>query len=63
MIKLKVEGMSCMHCENAVKKAVGALSGVTAVTASAKDKLVTVEGGSLPEITAAIEEEGYTVIK
>ena len=25
---LKVEGMSCSHCENAVKTAVGALLGV-----------------------------------
>ena len=40
---LNVEGMSCSHCENAVKKSVGALNGVDNVIVDLKGKKVTVE--------------------
>lgn len=63
---LKVEGMSCSHCENAVKKAVGALDGVGAVTVDLKGKTVTVEYEnskvSLDKIKNEIEEQGYDVV-
>ncbi len=61
---LSVEGMSCSHCENAVKKAVSAINGVTAVEVSLKDKTVSVthDGGvSTGTITREIEEAGYDV--
>ncbi len=62
---LKVEGMSCMHCENAVKKAVGGLAGVESVAVDLKGKTVTVEYDeskvTLAEIKNAIEDQGYDV--
>ncbi len=63
---LKVEGMSCSHCENAVKKAVGGLKGVDQVSVSLEGKTVTVDfDASLvsPEnIKEAIEDQGYDVV-
>lgn len=63
---LKVEGMSCSHCEKAIKKAVGALSGVSAVTVDLKGKTVTVEYDSskvsLGSIKNEIEDQGYDVV-
>jgi copper chaperone len=35
---LNVEGMSCSHCEKAVKKAVGAVDGVIGVSVELNDK-------------------------
>lgn len=65
-IILKVEGMSCPHCENAVKGAVGALDGVDKVTVSLKDKTVEVDYDpgrvSLEQIKAEIEDQGYDVL-
>ncbi len=65
-IVLNVEGMSCQHCENRVKKAVGALGGVSGVEVSLTDKKVTVEADSSvvteKQIKEAIEEQGYDVV-
>lgn len=63
---INVEGMSCSHCENAVKKAVGELNGVKGVDVSLNSKTVTVEYDadtvSLESIKEAIEDQGYDVI-
>lgn len=63
---LKVEGMSCSHCENAVKKAAGALPGVESVSVDLRGKSVTVvfdnEKVSLAQIEEAIEDQGYEVV-
>ena len=62
---IKVGGMSCAHCEKAVKNALGAMAGVKSVEVSLKDKTVTVEHdasvSSLEALKAAIIEEGYEV--
>lgn len=62
---LKVEGMSCMHCVNAVKKAVGGLAGVEKVAVDLEGKTVTVDYDenkvTLTEIKNAIEDQGYDV--
>ncbi|MCR4435756.1 MAG: copper chaperone CopZ [Clostridiales bacterium] len=62
---LNVEGMSCSHCENAVKKSVGALNGVDSVTVDLKGKKVTVgydsERVNLETIKETIEDQGYEV--
>ncbi|MCR4437192.1 MAG: copper chaperone CopZ [Clostridiales bacterium] len=62
---LSVEGMSCSHCENAVKKAVGALSGVDSVAVDLKGKKVTVDYDpgkvTVDTIKEAIEDQGYDV--
>lgn len=66
-ILLKVDGMSCSHCENAVKKAVGSLNGVLSVNVDLAEKSVLVEYHAetltVDEITLAIEDQGYDVIK
>ncbi len=64
---ITVEGMSCSHCENSVKKAVGALNGVDKVSVDLTNKKVTVEFDpekvSGKEIKDAIEDQGYDVVK
>ena len=63
---LNVNGMSCSHCENSVKKAVGALNGVGSVSVDLKGKKVLVEYENekvtLKLIREAIEDQGYDVI-
>ena len=58
-----VEGMTCSHCENAIKKSVGALAGVNDVKVDLQSKKVTVEYDSekvsFKEIKDTIIEEGY----
>jgi len=65
-IVLNVEGMSCSHCEKAVKNVVSALDGVTGVTVDLKKKTVTVvyenSKVSTDRIKKEIEEQGYEVI-
>lgn len=62
---LQVEGMSCEHCEKAVKDAVSALAGVSSVAVSLADKRVTVDydGATANEaqIKEAIEDQGYDI--
>jgi copper chaperone len=61
MIRLRVSGMTCEHCERAVRKALGAVSGVTRVVEVDRERgLALVEGS--PDVAALIEavrEEGY----
>jgi copper chaperone len=58
-----VPGMSCDHCERAVKHEVGSVPGVADVDVDLGSKLVTVRGEHLDrdEIVAAIDEAGYDV--
>ncbi len=62
---LKVEGMSCVHCENTVKSAVGRLNGVENVIVDLKGKTVMVEFDSekveIGIIKDTIEDQGYEV--
>ncbi|HEX3011655.1 MAG TPA: heavy metal translocating P-type ATPase [Syntrophomonadaceae bacterium] len=62
---LNVEGMSCNHCVNSVKQAVGSLRGVKKVDVDLAGKKVTVEYDAdkvkLDEIKNSIEEAGYEV--
>ncbi|MFZ5987796.1 MAG: copper chaperone CopZ [Bacillota bacterium] len=62
---LNVEGMSCSHCENSIKKAVGALNGIINVTVDLKAKKVSVELDpqkvSIETIRDTIEDQGYDV--
>ncbi len=62
---LHVNGMSCEHCERAVKTAVSAIAGVTDVAVDLKGKTVTVTHGdsvSTEAMASAIEEQGYDVV-
>ena len=60
---LEVPGMTCGHCEAAVKGEVGKLAGVDDVDVDLTTKFVTVTGHGLDlqAITAAIDEAGYEV--
>jgi copper chaperone len=62
---LHVMGMTCGGCENAVKRAVSTLPGVSEVTASHKDQRVTVSFDdaqvALAAIAAKISSLGYQV--
>ena len=64
--KLNVEGMSCSHCERAIKNALGELNGVSSTEVDLNGKTVTVEYDmdSLTEdnLIEAIEEAGYDVV-
>ncbi|MGE0360166.1 MAG: cation transporter [Vicinamibacterales bacterium] len=64
-VTLAVTGMTCGGCENAVKRAVGLLPGVAAVTASHRDNLVQVSFDpaviAAADIAGKIRALGYTV--
>lgn len=58
----KVTGMTCGHCEGAVREEISALDGVSAVEASADTGLVTVTSAAEPDeaaVRAAVDEAGY----
>ena len=62
---MKIDGMMCMHCVAHVKKALEALDGVEAATASheAGNAIVTLTKDVPYEmLKAAVEEAGYTVL-
>ncbi|MDR1204078.1 MAG: cation transporter [Peptococcaceae bacterium] len=65
-IVLRVEGMSCGHCEIAIQDAVRKLSGVRKVKASKRKKECVAEYDtgqvSSAEIIEAINATGYTVV-
>ncbi len=64
---VKIEGMSCHHCTAAVTRAVRALKGVQQVEVSLEKKSADVRYDEAvlgeAELAAAIEGEGYTVVK
>jgi copper chaperone len=64
-LTLSVTGMTCGGCENAVKRAVAALEGVSDVSASHRENRVTLTYDSAKVDRAAIarriEDAGYTV--
>ncbi len=62
-LQFHVPGMSCGHCEAAVKQEVGSLDEVTEVTVDLDSKDVVVTGTDLDRdaIVAAIDEAGFDV--
>ena len=62
---INVEGMSCEHCEKAVKGAIGSLDGVSNVIVDLESKQVTVEGENLQDnlLKDAVEDAGYDLVK
>ena len=61
---LIVEGMSCGHCEKAVKNALGELPEVTDVKVDLAEIRVEVDGENLDDarLKEAIDEAGYEVV-
>jgi copper ion binding protein len=64
-LTLTVKGMSCGGCENAVKRAVSLVEGVSNVTASHRDERVTLDydpaKATREAIEQAINRAGYRV--
>ena len=56
-----VSGMTCGHCEAAVKQEIGKVSGVRLVEVDLDTKIVSVDGDGLDReaIVAAIDEAGF----
>ena len=64
-VELTVTGMKCGGCENIVKTKLSAVNGVQTVSASSKDKRVTIEFDAdktqLAQLKQTIQAAGYTV--
>lgn len=60
---LTVEGMTCAHCERAVRQAVGAIPGVSDVAVDLASGRLSWNGSTaaVQQIREAVETEGYTV--
>lgn len=60
---LQVTGMTCSHCENSVRRGLGALPGVSEVRADRLANQVAISGIGLDiaEITRVVRELGYSV--
>lgn len=63
--ELLVEGMTCGHCEKAVKDSLGELEGVNSVLVDLDSKKVEVVGENLEDklIRKAVKEAGYEVLE
>lgn len=61
MITLKVEGMTCGHCEAAVRSALETVPGVTRVTEVSRERQIAVAEGdaAIEALISAVEKEGY----
>lgn len=61
MTRLKIEGMSCGHCVDAVRKALTAVPGVRQVTDVSLDRgEAVIEGEADPgALIAAVHDQGY----
>lgn len=56
----KVEGMTCGHCQSAVKNALESVNGVQSAEVNLEQGMARVTGSADPAtLIAAIEEEGY----
>ncbi|KIY21571.1 MULTISPECIES: copper chaperone CopZ [Mesobacillus] len=62
---LQVSGMTCGHCENAVKNAIMGVDGVASVMVSLSEGTAEVEydasKAEISKMKAAVEEQGYDV--
>jgi copper chaperone CopZ len=61
---IQIEGMSCEHCVQHVKKALEAVPGVKSAEVSLKDKSASIDHGdeaSFASLKAAVIDAGYEV--
>ena len=63
-LHLTVPGMTCGHCEAAVKGEIGKLAGVTRIDVDLTTKAVVVEGADLDlaAVVAAVDEAGFDAV-
>lgn len=60
MTELKIEGMTCGHCQKSVSDALKGVEGVREVQVDLGAGLARVKGSADPAaLVAAVEEEGY----
>lgn len=62
---IKIDGMTCSHCQSHVEKALSALTGVTGVNVSLENNCATVECGSELSDSAlndAVYDAGFDVV-
>jgi copper chaperone len=60
MTQLKVNGMTCGHCQAAVKRALESVEGVQNASVDLQTGTAKVEGSAnVSTLVAAVEEEGY----
>jgi copper chaperone len=63
MYELKVEGMSCNHCVNAVTKSVQAVDPAARVEVNLQTQTVRVNStAGIEQVAAAVDDAGYTVL-
>ena len=59
-VELNITGMSCGHCEKAVKSALKSVSGVENAEVNLQQGTATVEGNAdVQALIEAVTEEGY----
>lgn len=63
-ITLALGGMTCGHCVGSVRRALGAVDGVTVEDVRVGSATFTLDDGivTVDEIAAAVEEAGYRVL-
>lgn len=60
MTELKIEGMSCSHCEKSVQQALESVEGTKSVVVDLAAGRAKVEGSAdAAHLIAAVEAEGY----
>lgn len=61
-----VTGMTCGHCEKAIREEVGELAGVTGIEVSAETGLLVIQSDAPLEdasVFEAVDEAGYTAVR
>ena len=58
----RVDEMTCDHCKASIEGAVSPLEGVTAVEVDLDTKLVTVAGGEVDQVVAAMDDVGFDAV-
>ena len=60
MTELNITGMTCDHCQHAVKSALESVKGVQSASVDLGTGLARIDGeADLNALVAAVEEEGY----
>lgn len=62
---IKINGMSCVHCSMAVKKALGQIEGVETVEVNLEEKTATISSTTSLDINILkeiIDDEGYEFV-
>ncbi len=65
MTRIKIQGMSCQHCVNAVTKALSDLDGISSVKVSLENNDAVFDSSSpvdMEKVKKAVEDAGYKVV-